>query len=277
MNINLFSDKIESTKDIIVKILSEEFPLSLPKIKNILQKKFHKSISYQGIYKELNKLIEAKIVTKEEKQYMLNKDWILKVNQYSKEVYLKYNNKITHSIKDILNLKKEGDTMTLEFDSYFEIDKFFIDFLMIFNNYFDKKDSILMHYRNNWWPFLYTTDEFNFMNNLKSNFYTLCIPNSNLDNWACNFEKNIGLKVKILNQKTPFWSFNLFGDYVINYIVDEKIYLKLKKFFSQNNELKDINLKELLEIINLKGKFKVIFMKNSAIKNSLLNEIKNNF
>lgn len=273
-----FSVKPESTKDMIIMILSEEFPLTLPKIKNILQKKYQKTISYQGIYKELNLMIEKKIIIKEDKSYLLNKEWILNLNKYSKELYAKYNNSLTEiSYNKLLKLSKEGESVILEFNDLFEHDKFFIDLLYYFNNYIPKEEPILMHYTNNWWPFLYGREEIEILSNLQSPFYTLCTPKSELDNWACDFENKIGLKVKMIDKKTAFWNFNLFGPYVINYIVDEKIIKLMNDYFKKHKNLKDLDLHKLHNILKVKGNFKIIFMINSEIRKNILKEIEVHF
>lgn len=269
-----FYVKPENTKDMIIMILSENFPLTLIKIKNHLEKKYHKSISYQGIYKELNLMIEKKIIIKEDRDYLLNKDWILGLNKYSNELYAKYNNSLTEiSYQKLLKLSKEGESIILEFENLFEHDKFFIDLLYYFNKYIKEKESILMHYTNNWWPFLYGKEEIEILNNLKSTFYTLCTAKSELDNWACNFENKIGLNVRIIEKKTAFWNFNLFGPYVINYIIDEKITNLINDYFKKYKNLKDLDLHKLHNILKVKGSFKVIFMVNSEIRKKLLNEI----
>ena len=124
---------------------------------------------------------------------------------------------------------------------------------------------------------IYNFDEFNFMNKLKSKFYSLCITASQVDSWACEFEKQIGMQVKVVSKKTPFWSFHLFGPYVINYIVDEKISEEIKDFFVNNSKMNQLDLSKLNALINKTGEFKVIFMINNEIKKQLLEEIKLNF
>lgn len=269
-----FSVKPENTKDKIIMILSESFPLSLPKIKNKLEKKYQKSISYQGIYKELNLMIEKGIILKEDKNYLLNKDWILSLNKYTNELYAKYNNFLTEiSYQKLLKLSKEGESVTLEFDNLFEHDKFFIDLLFYFNKYIKEEEKILMHYTNNWWPFLYGKEEIEILNNLKSPIFTLCTPKSELDSWACDFENKIGLKVKKIDKKTAFWNFNLFGPYVINYIVDNKITNLMSDYFKKHKNLIDLDLHKLHNILKVKGSFKIVFMINSELRKNLLEEI----
>jgi len=77
--------------------------------------------------------------------------------------------------------------------------------------------------------------------------------------------------------ETPFWSFHLFGPYVINYIVDEKISEEIKDFFVNNSKMNQLDLSKLNALINKTGEFKVIFMINNEIKKQLLEEIKLNF
>lgn len=277
MNLLTFSTEPETTKDMLISALSDEFPQNLNKLRNYLSKHYKKSISYQGIYKELNQLIEKGAVLKENKEYILNKEWILNINKYSENVYLKYEHKIKHTIDKVLKLKEEGDALTLTFNSYYEVDKFFIDLLMDFNKHFEETEPILMHYKNNWWPFLYNKEEFEFMHSLKSKIYTLCITSSEVDVWACDFERSLGLNVKIIDKKTPLWMFYLFGPLVINHISEGKTSHKIRDYFRENKRLNSMNLSPLLELLHTPEKIKVIFIRNSSIRNGLLEEINENF
>ena len=219
-------------------------------------------------------MIEKGIIFKEDKSYLLNKEWILNLNKYSNELYAKYNNSLTEaSYQKLFNLSKEGESVTIEFDDLFEHDKFFIDLLFYFNKYISKDEPIIMHYTHNWWPFLYGKEEIEILNNLKSPFYTLCTPKTELDGWACDFESKIGLKVEKIAKKTAFWNFNLFGPYVINYIVDDKITNLMDDYFKQHRVLSDLDLHKLHNILKVKGSFKIIFMINSEIRKNMLKEI----
>lgn len=66
----------KSTKNLIIDVLSEEWPLSARVIWNKLRKDYSKSITYQAVYKLIQKMLEDKIIIKKENKYNLSKIWI---------------------------------------------------------------------------------------------------------------------------------------------------------------------------------------------------------
>ncbi len=66
----------KSTKDLIIEILSEEWPLSARVIWNKVKKNYSKSITYQAVYKLIQKMLSDRIIIKKENKYNLNKSWI---------------------------------------------------------------------------------------------------------------------------------------------------------------------------------------------------------
>ena len=68
--------KENSLKEIIIDTLSSEWPLSLKEIHNRI--KYKKEVTCQAVHKTLNWLKNKGIVAKDEKRYLLNKNWIKK-------------------------------------------------------------------------------------------------------------------------------------------------------------------------------------------------------
>lgn len=266
-----------STKDMIIGILAEKYPLSVLSINRILKKRYNKSLTYQAIYKELNILIGKGIISKSDKKYMLSKTWLFHASHFFEKTYMKYNDRVKYSVEEIIRIKNEGESVVLNFNSYYEMEEFFIELLTVFNLYFPQTESVLMHYRSNWWPIVFGKKQYEVLSKIDSKIYSLCCPTTKLDLWACNFEKKLGMRIREVDDITPFWNFFLFGPYVVNCSTEQKIYKKLKSFLSQNQDIENFPLAELLKILNNKGEFKLIFMKNSAIRDELLNEIKNYF
>ena len=71
----IFGDS-DSSKDLILRILSEEWPLSAKEIFSKVSKISSKDISYQAIHKTLNSLVEENIVQKVEGKYLLSLSWV---------------------------------------------------------------------------------------------------------------------------------------------------------------------------------------------------------
>ena len=52
-------EKESTIKDIIIEILSAEFPSTARKIFNIVRKNYRKQVSYQAVYKALHELLDV--------------------------------------------------------------------------------------------------------------------------------------------------------------------------------------------------------------------------
>lgn len=270
-----FSVKPESTKDMIIMILSEEFPLTLPKIKNILQKKYHKTISYQGVYKEINLMIEKKIIIKDEKSYLLNKEWILNLNKYSEHLYLTYSKIKKYSLSVFSKLEKEGDVITLNFSSITELDEYFIEAMDHFNKNINNKDTIVMYYYHNWWPVLYSKKEKNILEFDPKNkkFYCICGSNTALDKWSTDYENEIGMNVKIVTNYNKNFEFQIYQDIVIQVYIDPKITKKIDNYFNKCSDFSNFNINDFIHILNEKQNITLVLLKNEMLAKALRSEV----
>ena len=263
----------EKVKEMIVTILTSEYPLSIKELKLLLKKHFNKSVSYQAIHKEILKLQKEGILKKRENKYKLNLDWVKKVGFFSELIISNYTTENKNSILKLLDLKKEGDTVSFDFDSYSEIDSFFAEFFDYYDELFPKKPPILMHYSNNWWPLLYPMDEVRIFKKLQSKIYGVTALNYPINNWCCDFEREIGINVVFTNKKEDFeWTRNVFGDLLIKLYLDEKVNKEIKDFFEKNRNFRGIDLKELIRIIHLEGNFKLVAIKDSARAKKILDK-----
>ena len=136
----------------------------------------------------------------------------------------------------------------------------------------DKK--IIMHYHHNWWPLVYPLREKTIATRLKSRFFGICGSTSKLDQYCVKFERNIGFKVFISNNSSLAWKTNVMGDLIVYYYVDSQIHNELELFFNKNKDATLVDLNELIEIIQKKGKFRVLIVRDSNLAKNILEEIK---
>ena len=66
----------DSSRDLILKILSEEWPLSAKEVYSRVSKVSSKEISYQAIHKTLISLVEENIIEKEDGKYLVSLSWV---------------------------------------------------------------------------------------------------------------------------------------------------------------------------------------------------------
>ena len=119
--------KSKSTKDIIIAILSSEWPLSEKKIYNKAIREHSLNISYQAVHKLLLQLLDDKVLEKQGKEYSLSKDWIKTVKHSAATLDLHYSSKI--GVNELKDLHKK-DVANLTFIGILELARFLIGVYM---------------------------------------------------------------------------------------------------------------------------------------------------
>ena len=240
MIINILPLEPKTVKDKVTFILTYKFPLSIKELKIELKDKQNLNVSYQAIHKVILELLKLGIITQENKKYMLNKEWVKNTYHFSEQTYINYSKIKRYSINILKELKKDGDLLTLDFDSISELDKYFIEIMNHFNEILEPNEKIVMHYKHDWWPLLYSKDFYDIINKNIINkkepknrrFYCLCGSNTSLDKWACDFENKIGMNVKYSKDAAQNWDVHIYYDFIIQFYIDTQIISMINKFFN---------------------------------------------
>ena len=264
----------KTVKEKIIVLLASEFPLTVKDLKLKIKTNFSESVSYQSVHKELNHLITDEIIICDNKKYLLNIEWIKQVGLFSDLILSNYTSQKKHSINKLLELKNDGDSLSFDFESYAQLDTYFLELIDYFNEFFEKDKKILMHYTHNWWPLVYPLREKGVVSKLKSEIYGVCGANSNIDKFCSNFEKSIGLKIIYSSNSHLHWHLNIMGDLIFSFYGDDSINQDINDFFVKHKELKSLDLKHLTDILQKKGKFRVLVVKDSQFAKTVLEETK---
>jgi len=67
-----------ATSDIIISILSQDYPMTTKKIYNIARKQYSSNITYQAFYKVILSMVEKKALIKKGFEYEINISWIMR-------------------------------------------------------------------------------------------------------------------------------------------------------------------------------------------------------
>jgi predicted transcriptional regulator/ABC-type oligopeptide transport system ATPase subunit len=91
----------QQLKDIIVKILSEAYPLTAKQLhKKILLQTYRSNVSYQAVHQIAKELVEHGILIKVKNEYMISLEWIDKLNNFAMTVRNFYLNKTKINLQD---------------------------------------------------------------------------------------------------------------------------------------------------------------------------------
>lgn len=274
---NLLPDvEPNKVKDRVIATLASKYPLTIKALKNQIRRQYNTNISYHAIYKVLRDLSRKNIIRKVNKTFMLNIEWIKKINQFSEQLLENYSKSKKYSINILRQLKKDGDVLTLDFNSLMELDEFFIKVMEHYSAFLSDNERIIMHYRHNWYPLLYSKKEHEMGVN-SNKFYCLCGSNTYLDKWCCDFENKIGLHIKYKKDIAQNWDLHLYKDLIIQFHIDPTIMAALDKFFEISKSIKDICLRKLIDILNKKGRINVIITKNRHVAEQIREATLKNF
>ena len=135
-----------------------------------------------------------------------------------------------------------------------------------------------------WEGLLHLDREKNLMGQLKKKgikSFILSTGNAPLDKNIRKFYLDIGVKMVITPSSSSFdrgYYVGTYGDMIIQSNYPEKLVSKLDEFFKKNKTIKDLNLKELSDIVNKKIDVKLTVIKNlemaKQINKSVLSEVK---
>ena len=263
----------KTVKEKIIFLLSSEFPLSVKELRSKIKTRFNESVSYQSVHKELNRLIQEDIIVCEKKRYMLNTEWIKQVSLFSDLILSSYTRQKKHSINKLLELKNDGDSLSFDFTSYAELDQYFLELLDFFNEFFGADKQILMHCHHTWWPILYPLREKQVLKKLKSGFYCVYGSQTGIDKYCFDYNSSIGIKGTFSKDPNIHWNVNILGDLIFSFYGDAKINQEIHDFFKANKDRKNLDLSALTEIIEKKGRFRVVVLKDSIYAQNVLEEL----
>jgi len=161
--------KEKRVKDMIIDILSFEWPLTLSQIYNRISKDYASSVSCQAVYKAINELVDEQVLVKKEKQYAINIKWVEKIKEFAVHVENNYKNNANMPLVDgLLKTKTENNVTVLTFDSTLDMDKAWMDIKKQYYKNLDKEHDITVWEGNHcWWLLTYPESEYTELEKIK--------------------------------------------------------------------------------------------------------------
>lgn len=262
-----------SLKESVIQILSEEFPLTIKQLIARHYRLANVKVSYQAVHKETQNLVDAGVLIREGKEYLLNVKWLKESSEFFSETEKTYARTKRLHPNVIKRVQNDGDFVNLEFSTINELDEFFVTVMDAFEELAQNKE-IVMHYRHNWYPLLYAKKEGQILENdpEKRKFYCLCGNNTPLDKWSNDYERSIGMNIKYKKGIGEKWDLQVYGDAIVQFHLDPQVVERIDKFFQTNKGFLEYSPKELLNIMALTGKFSVMIYRNELLAGQLRKE-----
>ena len=177
------------TKEKIIELLSNRWPLTAKKIYRSLLKEYNLSITYQAIHKSLQELIQNSILEKTKEGYQISKEWIKNLGNFSKKIE-----------EELSSEKQKKEIKTMQkfiFENHSEFVKFTIDFMEETIKK-EKKLKITFLYRHVPYPNVISREDIQRLKSImpKTKWTILSRYSTPLDLWHAKLWKNFGVFAK---------------------------------------------------------------------------------
>lgn len=239
--------------------LLQKGPLSTANLLSVVRKK-RPGTTKQGMYAALRKLIKAEIVVKHKAQVSLNVTWLTKLDSFASLASHFYSsNARSGSFLDLA----DGDRISYEFKSANATDAFWIHVLLLLIEAYP--EAVFLAYNPHCWFFLVRPESERTLRDViirKKSQYLVMVGGKRPLDRAIRKEFD-GKRSQYAMRESPLFKknnyyVNVIGDYVIEVWVDaahaeaiERLYRSAESFVP---EVED----ELRDIINSKGKTKLV-------------------
>lgn len=264
----------KSAKDLVISTLTFNYPLTLIKLTNTIKKNFGASVTFQGIRKAVNLLVEQGVVEKNNKEYQLNKDWIKDLRDFADELYDSYHSE-NPGLKDIETVTEDMKIYT--FDNLIDVDLFWNKAITKwFNEFPDVKDRVYVQQFAHLWPVLGQMQEeaeiAEVIHKFNLKFYSLNNGNTPLDKWCKKYYEGLGAYY-VTNPKGKKEDnnkcFSVYGDLIIQTTYPQKIADAIDNIYKKTKGFESFDAHELIKILKSKIEIKVMIMKNPLVAQQL--------
>ncbi len=257
MGVNIYIPDLETkkanVKDLIVLLLSQEWPLTTKKTYNQLQKRYAKTCTYQAVFKAMKELEENKVLEKTEDGYRLDTAWLKKIQQFTKTTETRYFTKDRHNFMEgIKETKQEGNISILTFASLFDVEKYLYYLQKEYVQRSDRPKTICYHHKHEWRPIYYLRAEYNWLKKLlesRHNYYILCAGNTVVDKHCAKFYKSMDANIRLNANCASTCELAIIDDLVIEIYIPSTITEAMDKEFSKVKEVGQLKIAEMTKNI----------------------------
>jgi hypothetical protein len=211
------------------------------------------SFTKQALYQLLRKLIDRETVVKHGKQFSLSHIWILKMNDFFSLAQKQYG--IGEQGGNDFFALNDGDKISYSFKSPAEADKFWGHAFNILAG--TLKDEPLYIYNPHEWFFFARKESetflFNKLQKQNQQVWLLCGGATALDKYTAKYFDGKILQYHMDSEEifeARNYYLNIFGDYIIEARLDERVAEKVDNFYETHKEVNTSTIQILTNLLN---------------------------
>jgi len=256
-----------STKEAIIEVLSQKWPLTSKEIHNSLKRQHGFEGSYQAMHKTLGVLVGQKIALKEAKTYSLSKEWVKGLKNAALTLENSFQQNTAANYLGVL--EKQG-MASISLIGIPETATFLIHYFFLLPNP-QKKPNIAL-WRNVYSIIGLNDTHYSGLKNTLSNWHAVSSENNPADRMFAEALKKFGLKVR-LGVKEAATTLNdtfVCGDYVGTIWFPPEFREKWSRQNKAPSKINDFDLQHHLKMmIDEKAQINMIIAKNQTLADQI--------
>ncbi len=251
-------------KGFIVEILSENHPLTVPQLMNLILKRFDEKVSRQAIHLALRCLKQEMFVDKTKDGYELSLRFMRELESFLNKVKAEYLRPAPGAVA-----LAEGKTRKQEAHSLMELDAMWnAQIQQILSLYPEKAPAYIQQVPHAWFAIAQFEEEAQIVKLLMSqcrSFYTLVSNSTPLDRWLARFYTKSHSRyalTKVQDLKFPNRQLSVLGEYIIEADYPPFLVQQLNRLFGSCSQLADLDLQSFLGCVNAVEKITLKLSRN---------------
>jgi len=256
-----------SSKDAIISLLAEDYPLSAKQIHSKIKREHAVNISYQAVHKTLKELEQNKIIVLTGRDYSLNIEWIEGIENFSS------------SFKEKFFGKELSKPKTYTLNSVAEVDEFLLHLCEKIIE-IEGKNPVFLQWFHYWVPLFFDRKTYKkFKEYIKDvPAYSITLGNTLIDKWCENFWKGYGVNVKTGVKPFNHSDVLVYGDFVVEVFYPIGIREKIDEFFESVKKVEEVDWNQFYEkVFREKTRIAVYIQRNPEIAGIMKEQIKSYF
>lgn len=254
----------EPIEGIVLKILQKGTIQTAALLENVILSR--SKTTKQGIYRVLRKLKNEEKIVIHGKSVSLNLHWIKKMNDFFSLARFHYASKVT-SADNFLNIR-EKDKIVYFFKNLNLLDSFWSHAFHLFAEASNPMEPIFVYNPHEWFAYARRETEQGLIKTMNQKIKPVLITVAHgdpLDKQLTGKLRSEYVQYTIANKNIfgkQNYYFNVFGDVLIEVLIDPNISRQIDAFFKKTTVFNDEASNELLEIVSKNGKNKLIISRN---------------
>jgi len=241
MSLKIVLPRIEGegkkVKDLIIYILSFDFPLTVKQIHHKILKEHGLNVTYQAVHKTVLQLLGAGVLEKTEKNFRISPTWISSVKSFINNIELKYS-KEKNLLKKLLYLSdSDSHVVVNKLNSIKELDDLLLSFM-------SQEKEFYSYVKHVWFPLIHTEKIIDYSSSTKTEKIVVCSDKYPLDKYCINYLKRLGEKVGVSKEFDDTYSFSIYGNYVVQSFFEKTLMDSLEEIYSKTQSIKKLDLVE---------------------------------